>query len=495
MIRTIIACTVSAAIGFAAPVIYGAQTFQQYVDSQLAVLNGSKVQYGVVVLLAEEGDVVYQSNPDLALAPASNQKVLTTVTSLGTLGADYQFTTVLGRINGDLVVVGDGDPGFGDPTICKARPVTQAFDDWAQALKSKGFTDIPGKLIIDDTVFDHQFVHPNWPPNQANRWYTAPSAGLNLNDNCVDLSVEFNQERKPQLFISPATETFLVTPEWIPSKARDTTIWPIWEDPQRLRVKVRLGSRPTGTVNITVSDLTLYFAGICRERLIANGITIKGPIAFQQVRQSDGSLPETLTILAKHQTPIFACIDRANTNSQNFFAECLFKRTGYEWARKHSSYGTGTWSTGQLATRQFLQDTLKLKIDQLFVDDGSGLSKHNRVSANLLAQLLYFAHRQPWGERFRSTLAVAGDSDGTLRRRMRGTPAAGRVFAKTGYIKGVSALSGYVADNQNKTRVIFSMLFNSPSDAKLGTVKSIEDRICVMLTRLVGSVPAKPAGQ
>jgi serine-type D-Ala-D-Ala carboxypeptidase/endopeptidase (penicillin-binding protein 4) len=468
--------------------LYAGQTIQQFIDAELAPLKNTKAGYGVVIMSAEDGQVIYSANGDLPLAPASNQKVLTTITALATLGPTFQFTTTLGRINGDLVIIGDGDPGFGDPELCTSQPVTNIFDRWAKALTAAGVKEIPGKIIFDDTIFDRQFTHPNWPANQANRWYTAPVAGLNLNDNCMDLSVIFGTDKKPQLVTSPTTEVFAIEPEWIPAKGPLTTIWPIWETPRNLKAKIRLGARGTGPVNITVGDPPLFFAAICRERLQAGGIKITGPIAFQPIRKSDGTLPENFKIIAQYKTPIMNNVFRANKTSQNFFAECLFKRIGYHYAKSQTSFGAGTWTTGQMATKQFLQDQLKVSIDNVFIDDGCGLSKNNRVTANIIAKLLYYARQQPWGEEFRSSLPIAGH-DGTLRKRMRGTPASGRVLAKTGFITGASALSGYVMNNQNKPRIIFSMIFNNFPSGKTWHFKGIQDKICVTLAKLLACRP------
>ncbi len=468
--------------------LFAVQTFQQFIDAELARLKNTKTNYGVLIMSADDGQLIYAANPDLPVAPASNEKVLTTITALATLGPDFQFTTTLAQSNGDLVVIGDGDPGFGDPDLSTTHPITDTFDLWAKALTAAGITEIPGKIIFDDTIFDRQFTHPNWPANQANRWYTAPVAGLNLNDNCMDLSVTFGPDRKPQLVTSPATETFIIEPEWIPVKSSTTTIWPIWETPQKLKAKIRLGSRGTGPVNITVGDPTLFFAAVCRERLQAGGINIKGPIAFQPVRHSDGTLPENLKVISQYKTPILYNVSRANKTSQNFFAECIFKRIGYHYAKSHTSFGAGTWTTGQMATKQFLQDQLKVPIDSVFIDDGGGLSKNNRITVNIIAKLLYYAKQQPWGEAFRCSLAVAG-KDGTLKKRMKRTPAVGRVYAKTGFITGASALSGYVVDNQNKPRVIFSMIFNNFPSGKLWQVKGIQDKICVTIARLLACRP------
>jgi len=472
------------------PSLLAATTIEQFAESQLAPLAKSKTSYGVVIVSADDGKILYQANPDLPLAPASNQKLVTTITALGTLGPDFEFTTTLAKTPiGDLVVIGDGDPGLGDPELCAPSPVVETFDRWAKALVAAGITQVTGKIIFDDTIFDRQFVHPNWPANQINHWYAAPVAGLNLNDNCLDLSVQFDANKKAQLITSPAMESLNIQPKWIPAKGQ-TIINANWENPQNLNVKIRYGGRPAGPVNVTIPDPILFFASVCRERLVAGGVTINGSIEFQQIRKPDGTLPENLTIIAQQKTPIMNVVLRANKSSQNFFAECLFKRIGYHYARQHDGFGSGTWPTGQLAVKNFFHEQFKSSLENVFVDDGSGLSKNNRISAKLITDLLLYAKNQPWFDKYLPTLAVAG-TDGTLRHRMRNSPATGKVRAKTGYINGVSALSGYVLDAQNKPRVIFSMLFNFPPPSrKLWQVKTAEDRICTELAAMLASMPA-----
>ena len=154
----------------------------------------------------------------------------------------------------------------------------------------------------------------------------------------------------------------------------------------------------------------------------------------------------------------------------------------FDFSRKTSELPVGSWANGEQAVKSFLETELKISVKDLRIDDGSGLSRYNRVSAGTIAKLLYFAQQQSWNRSFMDTLAVAGQS-GTLRKRLRGTPAAGRVYAKTGYIAGVSALSGYVVNNQKEPEYIFSMLYNFSPTGKLWQVKSISDRICVELAR------------
>ena len=157
---------------------------------------------------------------------------------------------------------------------------------------------------------------------------------------------------------------------------------------------------------------------------------------------------------------------------------------GYQVSINSSQPKSSSWELSSKAAKAFLSQVVKVPVDHLVIEDGSGLSRYNRETATTFAGLLSYVLTQPWHDQFLDTLAVAGKS-GTLHHRMRHTPAEGRVLAKTGYISNVSALSGYVVDDHNKPRYIFSMLFNFNPAGKLWQVKQIEDKICTALAQSV----------
>ena len=117
-------------------------------------------------------------------------KLVVTAAALSRWGSDYKFGTLLARRGNDIVVIGSGDPGFADPlrSVKYGKDPTSIFRDWARILKNAGLSKA-GNIIIDDSVFDDAFVHPDWLGKdlkaQLNKWYTAPSAGLNLWENWV----------------------------------------------------------------------------------------------------------------------------------------------------------------------------------------------------------------------------------------------------------------------------------------------------------------------
>lgn len=433
-----------------------------------------------MVYSADSNRIIYQKDSSAPLIPASNQKLLTTITALSQLGSDFHFQTTLGLLGDDLVIIGDGDPGFGDPVLSESDNLTDIFDDWSKNLKAGGITEIRGRIIFDDSVFDQELHHPSWPANQLNKWYTAPISGLVFNDNCVDLSVKFTNQNQAQLIVVPSTDSISIVPNWIRKEVKRTIINPVWESPDRMLINITVGSKPAGPVSVPVKNPRIFFSGLCRERLEKNGIRIHGDTIFDRVRDSDGNLPPNLHKLIVHKTSLSDVIRRANKTSQNLFAESLFKRIGFDLARRRASFPVGSWTTGSLAVREFLQNTLSVSCKGINIDDGSGLSRKNLVTPAILVKLLLFASRNY--PDFVNSLSISG-RDGTLRKRMRKTQAAGKIYGKTGYISGVSALSGYAVDGTGKVRYIFSMLFNNFNRGQLWKIKSVQDKICIELCR------------
>ncbi len=458
------------------------ETLSGRISRCLSMVNSQKVDYGIVVYSADASRIVYQKNGSAPLIPASNQKLLTTITALHQLGSDFNFHTTFGLLGDDLVVVGDGDPGFGDPVLSKSDNLTGVFDDWAEKLKARGITEVKGRIIFDDSIFDRELHHPSWPADQLNKWYTAPISGLTFNDNCVAISVKFNDQNQAQLIFVPPTESIRIIPKWKQNGASRTIINPSWKSPDSMLINITVGSKPAGPVFVPVKSPRIFFSGLCRERLEKNGIHIDGDTVFDRIRRFDGSLPTSLKIIAVHTTPLIDDIRRADKNSQNLFAESIFKRIGFNLARQRASFPVGSWTTGGFAVRDFLQHTLSASCDGINIDDGGGLSRKNRVTTGLLVKLLRFANGNY--PDFIKCLSISGH-DGTLRRRMRRTLAEGKIYGKTGYILGVSALSGYVVDSKGGVKYIFSMLFNNFNRGQLWQIKSVQDKICIELCREV----------
>lgn len=460
------------------------ETLADQIKALVAAAERSKVRVGiqVVALGIPQPQLIYEQSADELFKPASNQKILTTAAALTMLPPNFRYQTVLGMMGRDLVIVGAGDPSIGDPKLAKAarQPVTGIFERWADRLKAEGVTSVAGDVLFDDSIFDSEFIPTPWrSQHNLGNWYTAPVGGLNFNDNCVDVILTPGQKGKPAIV--------KVIPDWVKVINKTVTggtgqpvIARASSDPLTLSV-TKTVSRSTGddeAPSIPVEDPGLFFAQTCRSVLTARGIRIEGGVRRQRVRQADGSLPSEFRILAAYESSPLDWLWRLNKSSLNLFAEALLKSMG---AYADGRVTAGTRAGGAARIREFLAKA-GVRTDGFVIDDGSGLSHTNRISPASLCQSLVYMDRQlPLRKQWWAGLATPGDPDGTLRRRM--TSLKGSVYAKTGYIAGVSGLSGYVVAADRKRYFAFSILCNDTNKSKNGSsaARKLEEDLCKTL--------------
>lgn len=450
--------------------------------------NKSKVS--VVVLDVLTGDTLYANRyANDGFTPASNMKLLTSATSLDLYGPDAKLTTTLAISGDDLVVIGTGDPALGDPALAEreGRTAMSVLDDWAEALRNAGVVRIRGDLVVIDTVFDDQLTHPSWGSGNVLQWYGAPVAGVNFNDNCVDFTfVPTSQGKAATVQTLPPAGGFLVQGT-VKSLGKDGKHNPILgKKPQpengQSVYTVRGGvTQQAGPYSKPVDDPRLFLGEALKAHLATRGIDVRGEVRLES--KVSARTARRSRVMAKHQTPLVDILGRVNTNSQNMMAEALAKLNGWAYElRQGNAEARGTWAGGHAAAIAFLQG---IGIDTLPVvaADGSGLSRDNRVSAAVLAQLLdHMLSEHEHGEHYLNSLAISG-TRGSLAGRMRGLT--GRVYAKTGTIRNVSSLSGYVfADNGNVAA--FSILHNGPASGFRGQ----QDRAVEALSEWLNAQPA-----
>ncbi len=226
-------------------------------------------------------------------------------------------------------------------------------------------------------------------------------------------------------------------------------------------------------IRTTVRDPARFFGLLLAERLRGRGVEV----ASIRLAEADERLTVGTSVGPVVSTPLGTALDRANADSRNLHAECLFKRLGH--ARTGRPAG---WNDGAEAMRSELARRVPVsQLDGVVFADGSGLSRLNRIRADLMTSWLAAIHDDPsLREPFLESLAVAGER-GTLRKRFRGIDLAScEVLAKSGFINGVSCLSGYVIAPGGRT-VAFSVLCNgvrSVADAKL-----LQEKIAARIAR------------
>jgi len=463
--------------GKAKPARTNPQPLSSALHAELTRLPHPQTVAAACVIDLRTGSTVFTHNADAPLLPASNTKVFVMAAALKVLGAEFRFQTRLATDGTNLYLIGDGDPGLGDPKIHQrhGHSITSDFEQWADALKTAGQAEFSGRLVIDESIFDDARVHPSWEPDDLGKWFAAPVGGLNFNDNCVDITLTPTLPGRP-VSVSVLPRCPLIEIE--NSCRTGPNGQPVLHHvPGTYRYTIR------GTCNkkwpftsVPVSDPGLVTAETLRAVFAERGVRIAGPTERRRVRQPDGSLPTELTLLAVRVTPLAETLERAGKDSQNLFADCLLKRTAYEWARcRQLSDPQGSWALGQDAVRAALRES-SVSLDSLVVADGSGLSRDNRCTARQLAAVLAWMHTQREAELLRASLSVAGE-EGSLRKRLKDM--AGRVLGKTGTMKNVRTLSGYVLSKDGPTYA-FAVMFNGYPGGS-GPYREIQDRICRIL--------------
>ena len=458
------------------PPLLGARqsdTISQQIRQLLA--KHQKTTFSINICDAETGRTIFAHQSDKPLIPASNMKIITTAAAIDQLGDDFVFETVIGLLGDNLAVIGAGEPLTGDPVLAdqQGRDIYYMFQEALKALQKREITEISGDLLIDNFLFDDQRFHPSWSANEANRWYAAQISAVNFNDNCVDFTLRphRNADALARYNIVPQTSYIQVGNRCKTITSGQQTAW---------------ASRRLGTNNITLRGLVRYehqlsvaierpsafFGQVLAEYLRDRDVSIKGKLVIKQLCDPQRRPPENMEVLYTHRTPLSDVLPRANQDSLNMVAECLIKTVGaYYQPNGQEDVGQGSWQSGQEAVTAFLRK-LKVSPTQFVIDDGSGLSRKNRLSARCLTGVLLYMYGHKSSKLYRQSLATP--QTGTLKRNNRFTESqyAGRIYAKTGYISTAWALSGYCRNRQGKW-LAFSIIANNGTQSPRQTIDEI----------------------
>jgi len=457
-----------------------ARSLQGRLEAIVQSTNIGDAQVAFHVMDMADGLAVAEQRSDKPMIPASNMKLITTAAAAVLFDNDFAFKTRLYTQGDDLVVVGDGDPAFGDPKILGAMGmnIEDLLARWVETVKKAGVENVD-RIVIDDRIFDRRRVHRNWPTDQLQYWYCAEVAGLNFNNNCLDVyATPTNVGQSPIIHTRPLDAPVVLT-----TAARTGDKNAVWATrvpgTNRITIRGEVKHRLLKPIYVTVDDPSMFFGRTFRDRLEAERINVSAV-----VRADDDFTLTRPTLIAEVRTPIREVFARCNKDSQNLFAEALLKRIGHE-----ATGDPGSWASGAAAVRMFLSKALGPDASQIVIDDGSGLSRNNRVTTALLCRLLYQMHHLgDVGETYRDSLAVGGH-DGTLRTRFAKPRVESTVYGKSGYLNGVLALSGYVV-SEDRT-LAFSILIND-YDKAVYIGKRMMDRMVSEIDReLTGAAYAE----
>jgi D-alanyl-D-alanine carboxypeptidase/D-alanyl-D-alanine-endopeptidase (penicillin-binding protein 4) len=436
---------------------------------------------GVAVYSADHSTPLYLRNADRPLLPASNMKLYTTAAALDRLGPDFQYTTSLyadgpllpgGILDGNLVLVGRGDPALSGRFF--ADSTTYVFDRFADELRREGVRRVTGRLIGDASYFDDELSAAGWEPGNLLWWYGARVNALSFNDNVVTLEIRPGPSAGAPAEVSfyPRGDGLRIANRAVTSGRRGGRSIGVGRRPDidgyEIWGRIPVGGTPVRYV-VAVEDPAGYALSVMRDRLARFGIEVTG---MDQVVYDRDHLPRRARrLIASHTSPRLQELVRiVNKRSQNFFAEQILKTLGAVVE------GEGSFDEGGDVVADVLRD-LGMSTRSISIDDGSGLSRRNVVTARTTAELLVAMRSHPLFDEYYDSLIIAGfDGDP---RRLDAPAAFGNVHTKTGTLRGVSALSGY-ATTLDGELLAFSVITNGLPGGK-GASIAIEDAVAERL--------------
>ena len=434
---------------------------------------------------------------DRPMSPASNLKVVTTGAALHELGPDFQFETKVIRSGNAYVLMGDGDPALGDPAFFNLlryrdrQGERREIDEeallgfWVDAIvrdhrANHGAGALPPiDIVIDDSIFESEGWHDGWNDNDRLKRYAAEVGGLNFHRNTFHFRPDATGGGSPDWSdMRPAAPWILASSRNRSTRVKkggSSTAW-ISRSPTSNELTFRGGVKGRFSEKQDPLELTIHDPGLMLGRLLAYRLEQNG-LEVTEVRRGKVQEPEGVPAIGPViRSPIDRIVERCNEQSQNMYAEALLKRT------VHEHLGTpGRWADAQETILDIAGERLGPAssglVEDLKIDDGSGLSHDNLVTASFMtAWLDSFDDDDSIRDLFVESLSSGGDpDDGTLGRRFRDFPAGWRVDGKSGYISGVSTLSGYVTAPDGR-RWTFSVLCNGVA-SNVRDAKALQEKV------------------
>ena len=429
---------------------------------------------------ASDGEVVYSNHGDTRVHPASVMKLLTGAAALETLGQDYTFNTELytdgliqdGVLSGNLYLRGQGDP-----TLLK-----KDLDKFVVNLKAKGVHTINGNIYGDDTWYDSERLSQdlNWSDEpfhtgaQISALTVSPNDDYDAGTVIVEVSPANKTDKAASIRMIPENNYVEIVNKTRTVKKNGLKSISV----ERLHgssTVVVSGTIPKGATKtkswVSVWEPTSYALSLLKTAIDARDIHF---VTIPKVDRA--TVPFGATLLTSKQSmmleELFIPFMKLSNNGH---AEMLVKEMGRQLGQE------GSWDEGLAVMERTLAE-MGMDPKKMLLRDGSGMSHKTLVTANEVTNLLFEAQTEPWYPVFLNSLPVAGKSDrligGTLRNRMKGTAAEGKVQAKTGLLNGAVAISGYTKTKDDET-LIFSVIINNHLDA---TITEVIDEIAVLLT-------------
>lgn len=482
---------------------------------QVADPRFASAVFGVKIVSLDTGRTLFEHDAAKLLSPASNCKLFTMALALDRLGGDYRIKTSLyatarptrsGTLKGDVIVFGRGDPSFNARR--HGGDIFAALDRLVTALTNAGVRRIRGDVIGDDSFFRGPPYGSGWSWDDMQYYYGAEISALTINDNTLELAVAPGP--KPgapcRITLKPDTRYLLVSNRTVTVTNGAKRALQLYR-PIEHNVLYVTGQMPLDdkgwTETVTVHQPAGLFAALFREALQRRGVRVSGrarALGWLERQTQPLDTSRLVELASVESPPLRELVREVQKPSQNLYTDLILAHIGeLERAQRAATNrveGAPDFRTSEELGVDALETFLArvgIGRNEVRFEEGSGLSRNNLATPNAIVKLLQFMDRHAEAEAWREALPIAG-VDGTLRNRMKDTPAAGNVRAKTGTLRWAAALSGYVTSAAGE-RLAFALVLNRyvPPDAEHSARAEI-DRIAVALASFRGRSDAAPAG-
>lgn len=479
-------------------------------------------RWGIQIISLDTGAAVFAENADQLFIPASNTKLFTGALALDRLGPDFRIRTSVqrekpvdrhGALAGDLILYGRGDPTFA--TRYHEGRLERVLAPLVDVATAAGLRRVRGDLVVDPTYFAGPPLGSGWEWDDLRYEYGAEVSALTLNDNVLEVRVQpaTVPGRPATIRLEPATSFVVIRNACVtgpPGAARNVQVL----RPLNQNVVFVSGQIPVGDAgyseSVSVHEPAAWFGQLFKEQLAQRGVRVSGQVRAMDA-WGDGTTParpssKRVELGFVDSPPLRELLALMLKPSQNLYAQLLLLQVGAAELARTATNGSslrGTPSAGAALTAEsagiqalgaFLK-SVGIPPDEALFEEGSGLTRRNLVTPAATVRLLQHMDRHAAADVFRAALPVAG-VDGTLKNRMKATPAAGNARAKTGSLNYVSALSGYVVSAAGE-RFAFSILVNNFKNPEPNRpIRADLDEIVVTLARLPWrTAAAGPSGQ
>jgi len=442
--------------------ILWSQSIHEKIDNAVKhLLADSSMKHallGLCVVNSNTNEVVYDINAEIGLAPASCQKIFTSIAAMDILGHDYRFKTELGyngvikngELNGNLFLIGYGDPTLGSWRFNETKD-SVVLNKWMHEIKNIGIKKINGNVYLDNSKFSFNPIPGGWIWDDIGNYYGAGHWGLNWHENQYDLVLQPGKNVGDETKIIRTVPVLQVNsfPNFITTgKNGSGDNGYIYSSPYSV-FNFAEGTIPKQEkefiISGSISSSAYQYSSLLEKKLNESSILISGKIkSSEEILLNKNLLPQPSIIFYKHYSP---SLDSVNyyflKRSINLYGEALIKTMAYE------KTGFGNTDSGIAIIKKYWQER-GIEKSALHMMDGSGLSPQNRVTANALVTALQYAKTKTWYPSFYFDM-----------------PEYNQMKLKSGSINGARSFAGYhiAKDGISYTMAIIVNNYDGPSVA------------------------------